>query len=277
MIDKDFVKKRLATLKNKKNKQDSFWKPSPGRTQVRIVPYAYNKENPFIELYFHYNIGTKNYLSPISFGDPDPIAEFSQKLIQSGDRENYKLGKKIEPKMRTFVPVIVRGELDKEKKIKPNTGDDEVKFWGFGKTVYQEILSYLDDPDWGDITDIEKGHDLIVEFKTAEETGKSFPETKITLKPQPSPITDDMDKLKEMISSQKEITEIYKQYSYDELKEVLDSWLNGDESESESESTTNDDDDTDKTPMEEDSDVEVASSKDEAQKKFDELFKGGDK
>ena len=50
-----------------------------GKTQVRIVPYKFNKDNPFIELYFHYNINNKTYLSPQSFGRTDPIVEVDDK------------------------------------------------------------------------------------------------------------------------------------------------------------------------------------------------------
>ena len=45
-------------------------------TKLFVLPYKFNKDNPFIELYFHYDLGGKNYLSPISFGRPDPIEEF---------------------------------------------------------------------------------------------------------------------------------------------------------------------------------------------------------
>ena len=58
-------------------------------------------------------------------------------------------------KLRTFVPVLVRGQEG-----------EGVKFWGFGKTVYQEILGYITDPDYGDITDPTNGRDLTIEYKS---------------------------------------------------------------------------------------------------------------
>ena len=64
-----------------------------------------------------------------------------------------------------------------------------VKFWGFGKTVYQELLS-ITDPDYGDILDPINGRDVGVEFLTAEETA-SFPKTNIRVKPNQTPITED--------------------------------------------------------------------------------------
>ena len=95
-MDITAIKARLDQLQQATTKTSSLWKPSPGKTQVRIVPYKHNKDNPFIELYFHYDMGERNYLSPISFGRPDPIEEFATKLKTSGNKEDYKLGRKIE-------------------------------------------------------------------------------------------------------------------------------------------------------------------------------------
>ena len=250
-MDLNAIKKRLNQLQTTNTRTSNLWKPSPGTQVVRIVPYKFNQSNPFIELYFHYDLGGKNYLSPISFGRPDPIEEFAQKLKSTGSKDDYRLGRKIEAKMRTFAPVIVRGE--------ENQG---VKFWGFGKTVYQELLSIIADPDYGDITDSVNGRDVAVEFKTAEETGKSFPSTSIRVKPNQTPITEDAAVLESIKESQKNITEIYQERSYDELTQALDSYLNGDSSNEE------------ETKQEEVKETAPASSYDkkETSDAFDDLF-----
>jgi len=215
-MDLNAIKNRLNQLQTTNNRTSNLWKPQPGNQIVRIVPYKFNKDNPFIELYFHYDLGGKNYLSPISFGRPDPIEEFAQKLKSTGSKDDYRLGRKVEAKMRTFAPVIVRGE--------ENQG---VKFWGFGKTVYQELLSIIADPDYGDITDAVNGRDVAVVFKTAEETGKSFPSTSIRVKPNQTPITEDASLLETLTESQKKITEIYQEQSYEDLTQALNDYLNG--------------------------------------------------
>ena len=56
-MDIDAIKSKLATLQSTSNTKDNFWKPEPGKQVVRIVPYKHNKDNPFIELFFHYNLG----------------------------------------------------------------------------------------------------------------------------------------------------------------------------------------------------------------------------
>jgi len=213
------LKSRLNSLSsqgsgNKKN--DYLWKPNPGKQVVRIVPYKFNPENPFIELKFHYNINGKTYLSPDSFGRPDPIVEFANRLKRTGSKEDWQMGRKMEPKMRTFAPVIVRGQES-----------EGVKFWGFGKTVYQEIVSVCLDPEYGDITDPANGRDITIEFKTVEETGKSFPETTVRVKPNVTPAVDPKNpQLIESLKNQINILDLFPELSYDELKDVMDKWLN---------------------------------------------------
>ena len=251
-MDLNAIKKRLNQLQTTNNRTSSLWKPQPGKTQIRIVPYAFNKDNPFIELFFHYNLNNRSYLSPTSFGRPDPIEEFAQKLKGSGSKEDYQLARKLEAKMRTFAPVLVRGE---EKQ--------GVKFWGFGKTVYQELLSVIADPDYGDITDPVNGRDVVVEFISAEESGASFPKTNIRVKPNQTPISDEPDVL-ELVKTQQDIKEIYQELSYEDLTEVLNEWLNPSDDTSDSS-----DESTEKTVSTTDLNTPAVSNTTEA---FDELF-----
>lgn len=223
-LDISKIKSRLNSLSNTNQKSNLLWKPNPGKQEVRIVPYKFQPDNPFIELKFHYNLNGKTYLSPDSFGRPDPIVEFAARLKRSGDKEEWKLARKLEPKMRTFAPIVVRGEEH-----------EGVKFWGFGKQVYQELLSIMSDPDYGDITDLANGRDIVVEFKTAEETGKQFPETSIRVKPNTKPAVDPTNKeLLEKIASQTKILDLFPELSYDELKDVMNNWLHPENGDSQS-------------------------------------------
>jgi hypothetical protein len=151
----------------------------------------------------------------MSFGRPDPIVEFAEKLKRTGDTDDWKAGKKMEPKLRTFVPVIVRGKES-----------EGVKFWGFGKTVYQDILGYIADPDYGDITDPNTGRDIVLEVMSAEESNASYPTTTIRVKPAVSKLADSKETIQQLLDGQKEITELYSELSYAELKSVLENWLN---------------------------------------------------
>ena len=219
-IDLDKIKAKLNNLSQTNNRKNYQWKPQPGKQQVRIVPYKHQPDNPFIELYFHYGINNRTYLSPKSFGRPDPIVEFAEKLTRSGDKDDYRMGRSLMPKMRTFVPVLVREEEA-----------EGVRFWGFGKEVYQELLSVIADPDYGDITDATNGRDITIEFLSAEEAGRSFPKTNIRVKPNTSPISDNKNIVESVANNQAEITEIYQELSYDELKDALEKWVSGESDE----------------------------------------------
>jgi len=209
------VKKKLLSLQSKAKQQDGLWKPSEGVQVVRIVPYKFNTDYPFIELYFHYGLMGKTYLSPTSFGRPDPLVDFAEKLKSSGSKEDYQLSRQLTPKMRVYAPILVRGKES-----------DGVKFWGFGKQVYEELLGIIQDPDYGDIADPKSGRDFTIEFTKAT-SDKEFPKTSIRVKPNQVPVSTDKNIIMK-IGEQQEITTFFPEPSYDDLKNTLQQWLDGD-------------------------------------------------
>jgi len=219
-MDLNEIKNRLAKLNNKggggsSNFKNNFWRPPVGeKSQIRIVPYTHNKDFPFSELYFYFGIGKPRMIALSNFDESDPILEFASQLRKSGDKENMELAKKLFPKLRVFAPVIVRGEEDKG-----------VRFYEFGKMVYQELLGVMADEDYGDITDIQKGRDITVEVIPAAETGKMFNTTTVRVKPKQTPIIDDESKVEGLLENQKELVSLFKKYSFEELKGELQGWL----------------------------------------------------
>ena len=213
-MDLDAIKSRLNQLQN--TQTNAFWKPQPGKSQIRIVPYKYDKNNPFSELFFHYSlVPNKTVLSPLSYGRPDPVQQFADKLKSTGNKDEWIQGKRIEPKMRTFVPVVVRGEES-----------EGVKFWGFGKTVYQELLGIIADPDYGDISDSLTGRDIVVERQTPAEAGNQYGKTTIRVKPNVTALSEDSDQLTRLLDEQPELKELYQEPTFDELKSHLSNFLN---------------------------------------------------
>lgn len=213
-INLDAIKNRLNSLKNTNNRSSHMWRPEPGEHQIRIVPYLHKAENaPFIELYFHYKLSKRSILSPVSFGRPDPIVNFAEKMKQTGDKNDWVMGRKLEPKMRTYVPVIVRG-----------AESEGVKFWGFGKQIYEELLGYFADDDYGDLSDVQTGRDIVVTVKSPEETGREYAETTIRIKPNPTQVSSNPE-IVEKIKQHTNITELYPEPSYEELKTHLQTYL----------------------------------------------------
>lgn len=214
----DSIRKKLTQLQTSTKKSDKLWKPEAGKTQIRIVPYQYNKDNPFVEMYFHYGFGKKTFLSPFTYGNPDPVVEFAEKLKKTGNSDDWKMGRKLDPKMRTYVPVIVRGKES-----------EGVKYWGFGKQVYQELCSFIADEDYGDITDLKSGRDITVEFQIPEEAGNTFGKISVRVKPNPTPVTDNKEILDKILNGQQDLKEIYPEPTYEDLKDALQTWLDGGE------------------------------------------------
>lgn len=219
-MDLQEIKQRMQSLQNKgkgggkDDRAKNFWAPPVGKSVIRIVPSKFNKSNPFKEVMFHYGIGNKTMLSLTNFGEKDPIVEFAQQLRKTSDKENWSLAKKIEPKMRVFVPVIVRGEEDKG-----------VRMWQFGKEMYLELLGIAEDDDVGDYTDLMDGRDLTVDTVGPEVTGTKFNKSSIRIKPKTSALSDDNEVIKKWISEQPDILSLYKKYEFDEMKTMLMEWL----------------------------------------------------
>lgn len=258
-INVEALRKRLGEISTKNQRTNLLWKPSNGKQTVRIVPYKKNPENPFVELKFHYNLGGRTYLSPTTYGRPDPIVEFANKVKGTGDKDDYKLAMGLFPKLRIYAPVIVRGEEDQG-----------VRFWGFGKQVYQTLLGIVADEDYGDITSLDKGNDITVIYKPKEETGKSFPETDILPRPKKTPVGG--DEVIDAIKNQPDLGELFQEPTYEELEEALQKFLNPEsgegEPEEEPDSTVVSDED-----VETDSVVEKKASPSPAKASdFDRLF-----
>ena len=214
------IKNRLERLNNpgggkKGDFKANFWRPPVGeKSQIRLVPYKHNKSFPFSELYFYFGIGKPRMIALTNFEESDPIMEFATQLRKTGEKDNMDLAKKLYPKLRIFAPVVVRGEEDKG-----------VRFWEFGKMVYQELLGVMSDEDYGDITDISKGRDVNVEVIPAKETGKMFNTTTVRVKPNTSALVDDKKTVESLLDNQKDLVSLFKKYTFDEMKEELQGWL----------------------------------------------------
>ena len=157
-MDLSLIKQKLSASQNKGQKREKvdyskiFWKPKPGKYQIRILPSEFDKSNPFREVYFHYGFSKGPILALTNWNEKDPIAEFAKNLRKSSDKEDWQLAKKIEPKLRYFVPVLVRGEEAQGARL-----------WEFGKLIYEQLLGIATDEDYGDFTDITDGRDFTVE------------------------------------------------------------------------------------------------------------------
>tara|TARA_R110000803_G_scaffold36597_1_gene78625 strand:+ start:1771 stop:2604 length:834 start_codon:yes stop_codon:yes gene_type:complete len=276
-MDLNAIKQRLDNLQSKSTPQQKtdyttiFWRPSIGKQQVRIVPSAFDSSSPFTELKFYYGITNKVMISPLNFGEKDPISEFAQKL-RSGDydKENYVLAKKIDAKNRIFIPVVVRGEEDKG-----------VRLWQFGKLVYEDLLSMAMDDEIGDYTDIVNGRDFTLETVGPESTGTNYNKTSVRPRMKTSALSDDKTQVETWLETQPNPKDVFKRFTFDEMKDALVKWLSPESSESEgdvvSEPASNFSNDRKDLPWEKEEpksnfSLDTSNVKESKKDKFDTIF-----
>ena len=228
-MDLDVIKNRLESLNKQSNNsgggnsKNLFWKPSVGKQVIRVVPSKYNKSNPFTEMMFYYGIGSKRVMSsPQNWGEKDPIMEFAKQLRGTNDKDNWRLAKKLDAKVRIFAPIIVRGEES-----------EGVKLWQFGKEVYQSFLNMAADDEIGDFTDIVGGRDIKLTTVGPEVTGTPYNKTTIGPSMKTTALADDEDTVQSLLDNQADPMKVFKPLSYDEMKEALQEWLSPEDNENE--------------------------------------------
>lgn len=252
-IDFDAIRKKLDRLNGNNKNRSSTWRPVEGEEHtVRLLSFPENDGQPFKELWFYYNIGKeRGLLTPHQFGEPDPVQELINHLRDEGTKESYDLAKKLYPKMRTYAPVIVRGEEDKG-----------VQIWGFGKMVYQNILGLMLDEDYGDITDPLSGRDIKV--VCSKQPGKKWAMTEVRPRGKESKLSSTAATAKEWLDSIPSVNDLYQCKTYDELSKIVNDWINEGESSVDTESM--------QTSATKSSEPESSNTAEEGYKNIDDAF-----
>ena len=219
-MDINAIKQKLQAMQNQGNGQSSnnnrpnyFWKPSEGTSKVRILPSAFNADTPFSEMKMYYGIGSKMMVSPLNWGEKDPIAEFVKQIRQSNSSEHWKMAKALDPKIRIYAPVIVRGQES-----------EGVKLWGFGKMVYESLLSFILDEEIGDYTDAYNGRDIKINVVRDPQGG--YPKTTVQPSMNQSPVLEDAAMAEEVLRTQPNPLEVFKPLTFDQMKLNLQNYLN---------------------------------------------------
>jgi len=208
-MDINKLAEKLAKLNSTRNEFADIWfKPSEEEQRIRIIPYPHQND-PFIEVYFHYNIGNaKSLVCPREMeGKSCPICDLADEIKNKGGDDNYKLFLDYKAKMRVYVPVIVRGKEE-----------DGVKLWGFGVNIYKELGGYMVDPDWGNIADPVQGHDISVRMIPVGKPGNDtkYPKTVMKLKPNKTQLGVDLEDIPNYLE-----TAIFQSKEYSELVDIL--------------------------------------------------------
>jgi hypothetical protein len=182
-----------------------FWKPSVGRSTVRILPPVGDMEFFFHEVGQHYvNDGTFFCPKMCTDGEQDcPICEVNEELWAAGEKD---AAKDYRPRRSFWMNVIVRGEEGAGPRI-----------FTPGITVFNSVVALISDPDYGDISDEYDGTDISI-----DRTGEGLQtEYQVIAKRQPTQLADDEDLMDEWLEAARDIQKHISAsvMDYDELME----------------------------------------------------------
>lgn len=191
------------------------WKPTEPKTNIRILPNLHCLEVPIPQLGFYY-INKRTYLAPLNFGNPDPVFDAYENFMPKTKLplDEWKALKDqqraLQVQPRYFAYVLVRGKED-----------EGVKIWEFSKTIFAKLNAVrLDTENYGDITDLKTGRDIIVTYKPAEKDG-AFPTVDVMPSGRETPVSNDPEILTK-IKAMPPLDKFFKEASYDELKAAVD-------------------------------------------------------
>jgi len=171
---KERMKKKKEELKTKGQKGNVLF-IKEGTLRVRLLPVGADNDIIAEVTHFYLNEKLRGFFSPSTFCEPCPGIEAYNDLKKSKDETDQDLAKKLSPKQAYLMPVLVY-EDEKGKKIDKEKSEKLMKITG---GLYQTIIDlYLDDDEWGDMTDPKNGYDLKI-----TRTGKGKNDTEYSVAP----------------------------------------------------------------------------------------------
>ncbi len=175
MIDPNALKNIASQLSNEKKGSDGpskFFRPEQNKAYtVRIMP---DKDGAPMKMFAqHYGLGRTFVCPKATYNKKCPVCDHIISSWKSSTVEVQNKFKEISSKKRWYSIVYVR-ELN------------EVLIWSYSPTVAKQILALLEDPEYGDISDVSKGCDI--EVKITKDPKRSFADTTIKPKRNVSPL-----------------------------------------------------------------------------------------
>lgn len=211
---KDRLKAKKSELASRGGKGSVEYLKDEGTYRIRILPMI-DEEADFIEEVTSFYLGNDigSVYSPDTFGEPCALMDAYQELKKSDDEEDNELAKSMSPRKAYLTPVVFYKDLKGKKVDTERSG----KLLKISKGVYQQLIDlYLDDDEWGDLTDPKKGYDIKI-----TRTGKGKFDTEYDAKPcKNSPIPKEFKKPVDLQAMIKEIIA-----PYDDTVEKRDQFL----------------------------------------------------
>jgi len=224
---KERLAKKKKELKSRAETGKVVFIKADTTIRVRILPVPEDEDfvAEIATVYLGKDIG--GVYSPSTYGDACPVVEKYEELKKSKKSSDKDLAKKLVPKQKYLIPVVLY-EDDKGKKI----SDKSPVLVQITSGLYKEIIDlYLDEAEWGDMTDPKNGYDLKL-----TRTGSTMTDTEYSVKPcknteLPKPFSKKKVDLNAMV---KEIMPTYEE-ALDKLNEFLSGAIDDDDEPSSSE------------------------------------------
>jgi hypothetical protein len=191
-------------------------KSNSGTRRVRILPTK-DGSSPFKEAWYHeIQVGGKwqKFYDPgKNDNERSPLNEVYEELMSTGKESDKELAKQYKSRKFYIVKVIDR---DRE--------EDGVKFWRFKHNYKNEGILDKIIPIWrnkGDITDPDKGRDLIIEL-TKQKTPKGAAYTTVStiMYDDPTPIHEDTKLMKEWVDDEMTWLDVYSKKPVEYLEAI---------------------------------------------------------
>jgi hypothetical protein len=197
MSQDERMKKYFAALLGDKENQ--------GQKRIRILPTS-DGSSPFKEVWYHEvqvdGKWVKLYDPGKNENGRSPLNELYEELNSTGKEADKKLASSYRSRLFYIVKVIDR---DQEQ--------DGPKFWRFKHNYKKEGILDKIIPIWrakGDITDSQKGRDLILELtKTKANNGKPYTVIQAIMHDDPQPLHENEDTAKEWINDELTWDDVY--------------------------------------------------------------------
>lgn len=211
-MNADRIQKKIDEMKKRKeSRKKDFWFPKPGPNEIRVLPnWTLDMEADFYyETQYHKNLGSgqdKSVICPIAEGlEECPICEAIKGLYKTKDKEDAAFAKSIRAQTRVYWNIV--DLKDKEK---------GVQVWFTGSDVLEQVLEYMANPKYGDVTDPIKGRNLTLKFTEGKDTKSGYNEYMVQPDPDRTPL-DDAEWLSQMI----DLKSFIKMTSIEDMEAIL--------------------------------------------------------
>ena len=99
--------------------------------------------------------------------------------------------------------------------------------YGYGKKAYEQFLSYILDPEYGDITDEETGTDIKLTYTKPTKPG-AFPQTTLKMSRHSSALHENGDRIFAIMDTMPDFSKLWERKTPDEIDAILDEQMGSD-------------------------------------------------